>query len=108
MGKKKKVKAKVKRKPRKTIASTVLAILSRAHVGTDASIVAEVKAAHAGTKFNEKHLAWYKSKFRVGGLKGQSGKRHAINQKVARKPKVKATRLKGKKKGGRRKPKMRV
>lgn len=101
---KKKVKAKA-RKFRKTIASTVLSILSRMHVGTDASIISEVKVAHAGTKFNEKHLAWYKSKFRVGALKGMTGKRHSISQKVARKPKTKAARAKGK---GRRKPKMRV
>ena len=62
------------RGPRKgSITAFVIAILSRATVASDDAIVGEVRAKHRGSKFKKSHLAWYKSKFRVGGLTGMFG-----------------------------------
>ena len=72
-----------KKAPRKgSIAETVQHLLSLAAVPADDAIIARVKAAHKGTKFDEKHLAWYKSQFRQGKLTGQAAGRHTIAQKA--------------------------
>ena len=101
-------KPKVQRKPkaakqpkakRPTIGAKVTALLSRETVPADAAIIAEVRENFKGTKFDEKHLAWYKSRFRQGLLTGMKEGTHVINQpakakkakvaKAARKPKLK-------------------
>ncbi len=85
-----------KKEPRKgSITATVISILSRDKVPGDMSIVSEVKKRHKGTKFSKAHLAWYKSKYRVGGLTGMVGKRHVIEQKQA--PKKNPVRTGGRK-----------
>ncbi len=90
------MKSKKSKGPRKgSITATVIGILSRAFVPSDDAIVGEVKGKHKGSKFKKSHLAWYKSKFRVGGLTGMGGKRQSIAQKQAPKKTKKARPRKG-------------
>ena len=97
------MKPKKSKGPRKgSITASVIGILSRATVGSDDAIVGEVRAKHKGSKFKKSHLAWYKSKFRVGALTGMGGKRQSIAQKQVPK---KAKRIKPKKGLGGLKPK---
>jgi hypothetical protein len=76
---KKQPKAKTPRKG--SIMATVIGILGATSVPGDEAIIAKVRTTHKGTKFDEKHLAWYKSQFRQGKLTGQGKGPHAIAQK---------------------------
>lgn len=103
---------KDKKAPRKgSITETVLHLLGLTVVPSDEAIIARVKAAHKGTKFNEKHLAWYKSQYRQGKLTGQSAGRHVINQKAEPKkhePRQDKPKAAAKKPSGGLKPKKKV
>jgi hypothetical protein len=77
---------KATKSKRVTAGDVLIGILSRANVPADEVIIAEVKEATGSSKFDEKQLAWYKWKFRLGKLKGMDGKQHVINQGDAKKP----------------------
>lgn len=60
--------------PRVTAGSVLLEQLGLKQVKADAELVKMVRAATGSVKFDGKQLAWYKSQFRAGKLKGQNGK----------------------------------
>lgn len=74
-----------------TVSDVLIGLLSMDEVPSDARMIELVRegATNAG-KFNEKSLAWYKWKFRLGRLKGMDGLPH----KIAR-PKAAERRRKG-------------
>lgn len=60
----------------------VFQLLSEKPVRTDTAIIAAVNAATFHDGFNAKQLAYYKSKFRRGLMKGQGGKPVAIEEQT--------------------------
>lgn len=74
---------------RVTAGSVLIPLLSRATAPDDGELITEVRKATGSIKFDEKQLAWYKTQFRQGELKGQDGKKREIVQKeVAKKAKA--------------------
>jgi hypothetical protein len=65
---------------RKTISGMVIEILGGKKVPTNEDIVAAVKKAFPDSKFDAKHLAWYKNRFVQGLLPGQDGKAATVAQ----------------------------
>lgn len=73
MGKAKKKAAEKSKKPatkKVTAASVVLEKFKLKKIPSDKEIIAAVRKAVKGSKFDENHLAWYKSRARKGDLAG--------------------------------------
>jgi hypothetical protein len=66
-----------------TVVRSVIDVLGRAKVPSDAAIIAEIKKSHPQSKFNDYHVRWYKSRYRAGKLPGQEVGRHEIAQGTA-------------------------
>lgn len=73
---------------RPTAAAIVLDLLREKPVRSDAKIIQAVNAATLHDGFNAKQLAWYKSQFRRGLLKGQNGEHGVINESGGPKSRV--------------------
>lgn len=85
---------KVKKEARVTAGSILLPQFELQKVKDDETLIDMVKEATGSKKFDKTQLAWYKSQFRRGLLKGQNGKAgHVINQGGLTK---KAVKVKGK------------
>ena len=78
----KKTKAMVEKKVTPKAVDEIYRIFTMEAVPDDEAIVAKVNKYTGKTGFNMTQLAWYKSKFRNGHMKGQGGKKAEIRQKV--------------------------
>jgi len=79
---------KAGKEKRVTTGSVLIPLLSRATAPDDGELITEVRKATGSIKFDEKQLAWYKTQFRQGELKGQDGKKREIVQKEVKKAKA--------------------
>lgn len=71
-------------KPKRVMASKVVTgILLLKRVPDDETIIATVQQKTGNRNFDKNQLAFYKSKFRKGELKGQDGKKGIIAQATA-------------------------
>jgi hypothetical protein len=74
-------KGKEKKEKRVSAADVLIPQFGLQKVKDDEALIKLVKEATGSKKFDDKQLAWYKSQYRAGKLKGQNGKPgHLIQQ----------------------------
>jgi len=71
---------KAKGEKRETISATIIKILGGKKVPSNEEIVEQVQKAFPDSKFDAKHLSWYKNRYVQGLLPGQDGKAKTIAQ----------------------------
>ena len=82
--------AKETKEPRVTAASILVEQFGLKAVKSNDELIKMVKKETGSTKFDERQLAWYKSQYRGGKMKGQNGKAgHPIAQAGGLKKSVK-------------------